>query len=281
MRRRARFLLLSWGMIFAPGSQNRSNAVNRTNFAFHGASGVGQGFQQYPTLLTRFEPFSPDRASSLHARHPGPSSFWKSLCAGTLIVKETSSNEEACEAVAQEREPELRSPFVLNEQELILLHRVLQGEPQKNLALDFDRSPAGISQLLGVAYAKMGFEGRVVMAPLAIVLCALQHFNALSVPGVRLQRFDRDRRSHVSLTLPALDRNVLTSLSQCERDVAALVAVGATYRQIANFRDRSARTIANQVAAVFRKLGVRGRFDLIRKWASFQWGSERMATVQR
>jgi DNA-binding NarL/FixJ family response regulator len=52
------------------------------------------------------------------------------------------------------------------------------------------------------------------------------------------------------------------ALSTAERDVARLVVAGWTNAQIAGARGSATRTVANQVASVFRKLGVDRRAEL-------------------
>lgn len=51
-------------------------------------------------------------------------------------------------------------------------------------------------------------------------------------------------------------------LTEAERDVALAVARGLSNAAIAKARDRSSRTIANQVAAIMKKLGVSSRVEL-------------------
>jgi DNA-binding CsgD family transcriptional regulator len=55
------------------------------------------------------------------------------------------------------------------------------------------------------------------------------------------------------------------SLSAAERDVAELAARGLSNTEIARARRVATRTIANQLAGVYRKLGVSGRREL-RAW---------------
>ena len=57
----------------------------------------------------------------------------------------------------------------------------------------------------------------------------------------------------------------LAGLTEAERHVAADVIEGFTNEQIATRRGTSARTIAKQVASVFRKLGVGSRRQLFAK----------------
>lgn len=59
-----------------------------------------------------------------------------------------------------------------------------------------------------------------------------------------------------------LDGALTARLSASERAVAALVVEGLDNASIARARGRSLRTIANQVAAVLRKVGVGSRVEL-------------------
>jgi DNA-binding CsgD family transcriptional regulator len=56
-------------------------------------------------------------------------------------------------------------------------------------------------------------------------------------------------------------------LSSSEAEVAKLVAQGFMYKEIAQRRGTSQRTVANQLAAVFQKLGIGGRQELMALYA--------------
>jgi DNA-binding NarL/FixJ family response regulator len=56
------------------------------------------------------------------------------------------------------------------------------------------------------------------------------------------------------------------TLTAAERDVLGQIVSGASNEQIARARKSSVRTVANQVAALLRKLGADSRFDLIRRY---------------
>lgn len=58
----------------------------------------------------------------------------------------------------------------------------------------------------------------------------------------------------------------IDSLSAAERDVLGRILLGASNAAIAAARGSSPRTVANQVAALLRKLGAVSRFDLIRRY---------------
>ncbi len=59
-----------------------------------------------------------------------------------------------------------------------------------------------------------------------------------------------------------------TALTSTERDVATLIAAGKSNQEIADTRGTSLRTVANQVAAILRKLGVPSRHHVGRAISS-------------
>jgi DNA-binding CsgD family transcriptional regulator len=66
----------------------------------------------------------------------------------------------------------------------------------------------------------------------------------------------------VLFVLPLASEFDDADLSAAERDVAALILRGRDNASIANLRGTSVRTVANQVASIFNKLGVRSRAEL-------------------
>jgi DNA-binding CsgD family transcriptional regulator len=63
----------------------------------------------------------------------------------------------------------------------------------------------------------------------------------------------------LSFTLP---QDNAINLSSAESDVARHILAGRSNSEIAALRRCSTRTVANQVASLFRKLGVRSRLEL-------------------
>ena len=71
------------------------------------------------------------------------------------------------------------------------------------------------------------------------------------------------------VSLPSA-RLELSELTPAERAVATDAALGLSNLQIAKRRQRSHRTVANQLASAFRKLGVSSRADLVARFARDQ-----------
>jgi DNA-binding CsgD family transcriptional regulator len=55
-------------------------------------------------------------------------------------------------------------------------------------------------------------------------------------------------------------------LTACEREVAAAAAAGLSNQEIAVKRGTATRTVANQLASIYRKLGVGSRAELAAYW---------------
>ena len=64
------------------------------------------------------------------------------------------------------------------------------------------------------------------------------------------------------LEWPSAVPDAPASLTRSELAVLVLVRAGLSNGEVAARRGRSARTVANQVASIFAKLGVRSRLEL-------------------
>jgi DNA-binding CsgD family transcriptional regulator len=106
-----------------------------------------------------------------------------------------------------------------------------RGHANKVIAYDLGLTVSTVSVYLGKAARKLGVRGRVAL------ICAY-HAEVGDEPR-----------------LPAV-------LSGSERAVAAYVLRGASNAQIAALLTKSPRTVANQIASIFRKLRVRSRGEL-------------------
>ena len=79
----------------------------------------------------------------------------------------------------------------------------------------------------------------------------------------RVTPFVLGGRRYVLLSAEAPDPGSLKGLSVAEREVVAGVLRGRTTADIARDRGCAYRTVANQLASVYRKLGVSSRHELV------------------
>ncbi len=81
------------------------------------------------------------------------------------------------------------------------------------------------------------------------------------VSAIRVTRFRFGGRRFAAIAEsapPALPSNV----SNAEREIATLLRAGLSNKEIAKARGTSARTVANQISALMRKLGVSSRVEI-------------------
>jgi DNA-binding NarL/FixJ family response regulator len=80
--------------------------------------------------------------------------------------------------------------------------------------------------------------------------------------GATLDRAALGDEALMALRMPAAI-GCLSHLTDAERDVAVNLLQALPQREIARRRGRSMRTVANQVASVYRKVGVHGRTEFV------------------
>ncbi len=89
-------------------------------------------------------------------------------------------------------------------------------------------------------------------------------------------RFDVGEDAYALLVWPdsRAARRLSGRLTAAEREVARLMAAGLSNADIARRRGSSPRTVANQAASIFGKLGVRSRLELYTLFAGDAEGGE-------
>jgi DNA-binding CsgD family transcriptional regulator len=188
------------------------------------------------------------------------SELWRLLAAGTArIVTSYCTEQNACleiEILSGRTRP-------LRPRDAKLLERALLGESQKLIALDLKRAVSTIATLVGRAMLDLGFSCRVSQAPVALVMVV----HAAHNPDIRRQAalrcLEAGSTPRFIVTLPRPERTFRAGLNPAERDIVRLRVEGMSYEEMARSRKTSPRTIANQVGAVYRKLGVSGRLALL------------------
>jgi DNA-binding CsgD family transcriptional regulator len=87
---------------------------------------------------------------------------------------------------------------------------------------------------------------------------------SLAAPaGLQALGFELGGEEFLVLAWPSAPLELPALLTSAEREVVALVRGGLSNGEIARRRGRSVRTVANQVASIFGKLGVGSRAQLV------------------
>jgi DNA-binding NarL/FixJ family response regulator len=137
-----------------------------------------------------------------------------------------------------------------------ILERVFRGESQKALAHELEVSIATVAAHSAGALRAIGKPQQVSRASIILVMAALA---AQGVPlqAARLEDVREDGRWIISVEVPGA--SLRRRLSACEWEVCRLSIQGETHVGIAAARGTSRRTVANQLASAFHKLGISGR----------------------
>jgi|SRR6478609_2783270 len=182
---------------------------------------------------------------------------WERLSAGRWRAVDQFTTDGRHYLVAKvQRPPEGRL-------DVDLLLRTLLGERQKVVALDTELSPSTITTRLGSILARMGFLPKPARVPILLVATAAVAMGRAMLPEARMTRLSSPGGDLVILSTTRLDAHLRCALTPAEAFVAGLLVDGLSHREIAARRGSTTRTVANQVASIFRKLDVSGRRELL------------------
>lgn len=187
-------------------------------------------------------------------------SLWPRLCSGKLVITAHSASAESCELRLRCRPAGLRS--ALRHADGELLAALLAGECQKNFAIDRGVSPSSISNLARRCLRRIGTDCTLTHAPLGLALVATA-YRATFTQVMAVIQAPRSADEEWIVSMPRSDAALLPRLSAAEYEVARLAMEGVLHEDIAARRQRSGRTVANQLRSIGMKLGVSGRFRWI------------------
>lgn len=176
-------------------------------------------------------------------------SMWQGLVQGRWSLVDYWDHDGRRFFAAHPNAPGVTDPRALRPPEIAALSLAKDGASPKEVAYALGITASNARALLSGGLRKIGM--RVV-----------GDLHRIEIPSGEVfeLRFEQEATLHV---LRAGSRPVaaarLATLTPTERDVAQLVAEGLDNRQIARRRRTSPSTVANQVAAILRKLGLRSR----------------------
>lgn len=180
--------------------------------------------------------------------------LWPLLLEGQLFIAESQYSEGRCFAKLA-----AGTGRAVGAQSAVLLERFLLGERQKSLAIDFGVAISTIASHCTTALGSFVRTPNASHAPILVVMAAHAARGSLLPPAVvELREPDGGWLVHVKVP----GASFADRLSRSEHAVAQLSIEGKNHAEMARVRRSSERTIANQLAACFRKLGVSGRGEL-------------------
>jgi DNA-binding CsgD family transcriptional regulator len=184
--------------------------------------------------------------------------FWDELCRGTWLFRDTFSTEERCFALLQSASES--PPLPLNPRQLHRMESVLLGTPPKVVAMDSGRSLSSITMGMQDCLRRMGLNSRSTQASVLLTMAARARHRPEAAPQLGRESL-LEVNGAVYRVVSALrpDLQFPVPLSLAEAAVVRRLVAGDSYAEISGRRATSPRTVANQLATAFRKLGVSGR----------------------
>jgi DNA-binding NarL/FixJ family response regulator len=186
---------------------------------------------------------------------------WQRLAQGTLFVVDDFFEGERCYLVLEAKP----ASHGVEGRRLDILVAVLSGLRQKNIAIDLGLAPSTIALNSRLALQSLGLSCRPSRAhPLVMLAASSGREPSLTVARCATLKTAEGQELLV-VGMPRPDRHLTTLLPSAELAVIRSLVEGLSYEEIAQQRGTSTRTIANQITAVFRRLRVSGRNELVQR----------------
>jgi DNA-binding NarL/FixJ family response regulator len=127
-----------------------------------------------------------------------------------------------------------------------------QGSSTKQISYSLGVSNSAVTNSTARIQEKLGLSSHVELVSFFSQAGLRRKLAEIAVAGERL----------LVGAYPLIDERSIKDLTESERHVTAQIIAGSTNADIAERREASEHTVANQVQAIFRKLQVRSRSEL-------------------
>jgi len=187
------------------------------------------------------------------------SSVWQDLIDGRLRVSDAFFTRDRCFLVLVVPRGAV---CTLSGRRRLVLEKLLSGQNGKELSFELGVALSTISQDAKLALSQLGFDrtaGRV--HPLLAMSARASMSGSLS--HGRAGWFGHANETYRVVGALRPDQQLGPVLPPAELAVVRGLVEGRNYKEIAESRGTSTRTVANQLAAAFRRLGVSGRCRLL------------------
>jgi DNA-binding NarL/FixJ family response regulator len=173
--------------------------------------------------------------------------LWPSIVSGAFSVVERFDSDGRRWFVAFENDA-TKDARALTRREIAIAEHLAKGASNKLIAHAQGITPGAVSAHVDAIRLKVGLQSRAELVEL---------LHAMRTTPATVGPFAGVLGAVCTRPLPQL-----VSLTAAERSVALLAAHGLDDKSIARSRGSSVRTVANQLASVYRKLGIGSRAEL-------------------
>jgi DNA-binding NarL/FixJ family response regulator len=189
--------------------------------------------------------------------------FWRESMGGLCTVVDDFFTDERCYLVLSPTLGRPERPIVGRRREI--LEAVLCGEGQKNIAMDKGLAPSTVALNARLALESLGLTCKPSRVHPLLMLAARASRDPHSTLSATLSFVQRGAEQLRVVAMARPDRRLAKGVPPAERAVVRALIEGQSYADIAVTRGTSTRTIANQITAVFRRMQVSGRSELLER----------------
>jgi DNA-binding CsgD family transcriptional regulator len=196
------------------------------------------------------------------AEHTELCQLWSDLLTGQARIL-TAGTTADCHYFEIGPSPHARAARTLGASRNGWLMRALLGEAQKVIQADAAVSASTIATQLGNTLEALGLPRRSHRTPLLLVLLAHVVHGQLPAQHLHIMRRSTPTGDGWLVWSGRPELVLASQLSPGEVDVLLQLVAGQTYSEICRNRRTSPRTVANQIAAIYSKLKLSGRAQLL------------------
>jgi DNA-binding NarL/FixJ family response regulator len=201
---------------------------------------------------------------------------WRELVQGLSVVVGTFFGAERCGVVLAATELPCDPPF--SGRRLSILESILCGVGQKRIAIELGLAPSTVALNASLALQGLGVSGRPSRVhPLLMRAAAAAREHQLVAGSVSFIRHGDIDLQVIGIARP--DRRLADVLPAAELEVVRYLLEGRCYADMAKRRGTSERTIANQIAAVFKRMKVSGRSELLLRLFELEGSAPRLVAA--
>ncbi len=177
---------------------------------------------------------------------------WEGLVQGRWSLVDYFDSDNRRFVLAIKNDPAFPDPRGLTLRERQVAEFVGLGQSNKEISYTLGISHTAVSNCTRRAQDKLGLSCRTELAT----------FFAPGGLRARLAEVSIQGDTLLVGSYPLLDESRISALTEAERKVLVHLLRGSTYADIAQRRQTSVHTVANQVQSIFRKLSVKSRAEL-------------------
>ena len=234
----------------------------------------------WPTLALA----GPVRPSGAGARPLGEAAYlsalWTELVNGLCKIEQTEFTHQTCTVIVTRGHPASGEDGTrLSARDTEILERALLEGVRKSVAVDFGLCPSSIAEILRRCFVFMGLSCWPSRIPFLLVMAAHAKHAPDAQRGANQLLAQNQRFLRQSISVARPDSELAEWLSPAEYAVTRLLVEGKSYQEMAKLRDTSKRTVANQLASAFHRLGISGRAELLCLLAKRKLGSSQAVTI--